>query len=94
MDPVLGRTISMKILGIWDEHDAGAALIEGDNILFAENEERFTRRELEVVFPERSINLHIWPRGHWRKGSRNLSETLSKGPDRAISVLPAGFFQM
>ncbi len=46
----------MKILGIWDGHDAGAALIEGDNILFAINEERLTRRKLEIAFPVRSVN--------------------------------------
>ncbi len=46
----------MKILGIWDGHDAGAALIEGDKILFAINEERLTRRKLEIAFPVRSVN--------------------------------------
>ena len=46
----------MKILGIWDGHDAGAALIEGDNILFAINEERLTRRKLEIAFPVKSVN--------------------------------------
>jgi carbamoyltransferase len=43
------------ILGIWDGHDAGAALIGGDEILFAVNEERLTRRKLEVGFPARAI---------------------------------------
>jgi len=46
----------MEILGIWDGHDSGAALIEGDKILFAVNEERLTRRKLEIAFPERSID--------------------------------------
>jgi len=46
----------MKILGIWDGHDSGAALIEGDRILFAINEERLSRRKLEIAFPERSIS--------------------------------------
>ncbi len=45
----------MKILGIWDGHDSGAALVEGDKILFAVNEERLSRRKLEITFPERSI---------------------------------------
>ena len=45
----------MKILGIWDGHDSGAALIDGDKILFAVNEERFTRRKLEIAFPTKSI---------------------------------------
>lgn len=45
----------MKILGIWDGHDSGAALIENNRILFAVNEERLTRRKLEIAFPFRSI---------------------------------------
>jgi carbamoyltransferase len=43
------------ILGIWDGHDAGAALLKGDQILFAINEERLTRRKLDVGFPRLSI---------------------------------------
>ena len=46
----------MKILGIWDGHDSGAALVEGNKILFSVNEERFTRRKLEIDFPVRSID--------------------------------------
>jgi len=45
----------MYILGIWDGHDCGAAIIEGNKIKVAVNEERFTRRKLEVGFPENSI---------------------------------------
>jgi len=45
----------MYILGIWDGHDAGAAIIEGDVIKVAFNEERLSRRKLEVGFPTLSI---------------------------------------
>jgi len=45
----------MYVLGIWDGHDAGAALLEDSNILFAINEERLSRRKLEVGFPDLSI---------------------------------------
>lgn len=45
----------MYILGIWDGHDCGAAIIEGDEIKVAVNEERFTRRKLEIGFPTNSI---------------------------------------
>jgi len=47
------------ILGIWDGHDAGAALIAGDRILFAVNEERLTRRKLEAGFPFLSIKASL-----------------------------------
>jgi len=43
------------ILGIWDGHDAGAALVHGTQVIFAINEERLSRRKLEIKFPERSI---------------------------------------
>jgi carbamoyltransferase len=43
------------ILGIWDGHDSGAAIIKGDKVLIAVNEERLTRRKLEIKFPEKSI---------------------------------------
>jgi carbamoyltransferase len=43
------------ILGIWDGHDSGAAIIKDNNILVALNEERLTRRKLEILFPEHSI---------------------------------------
>ena len=45
----------MNILGIWDGHDSGAALLQDGRLLFAVNEERLTRRKLEIVFPARSI---------------------------------------
>ncbi len=45
----------MNILGIWDGHDAGAALIVNGRLAAAVNEERFTRRKLEINFPIRSI---------------------------------------
>lgn len=46
----------MYILGIWDGHDSGAAIIKGNEILVAINEERLTRRKLEINFPYKSID--------------------------------------
>ncbi len=45
----------MLILGIWDGHDAGAAIIENNEIKVAINEERLTRRKLDIGFPVNSI---------------------------------------
>jgi carbamoyltransferase len=45
----------LNILGIWDGHDSGAALLQDGRLVFAVNEERLTRRKLEIVFPTRSI---------------------------------------
>ena len=43
------------ILGVWDGHDAGAAVLVGSRIAFAINEERLSRRKLEIGFPRKSI---------------------------------------
>lgn len=45
----------MYVLGIWDGHDSGAALVDDDKVIFAANEERYTKRKLEVKFPTNSI---------------------------------------
>jgi carbamoyltransferase len=45
----------LNILGIWDGHDAGAAFLVGGRLVAAVNEERLTRRKLEVRFPKSSI---------------------------------------
>ena len=45
----------MYILGIWDGHDSGAAIVSDKRVLAAVNEERVSRRKLEVDFPEKSI---------------------------------------
>ena len=45
----------MIILGIWDGHDSGAAVLIDGQLAAAVNEERFTRRKLEVRFPYHSI---------------------------------------
>jgi carbamoyltransferase len=45
----------VNILGIWDGHDAGAALLVDGTLVAAVNEERFTRRKLEVALPVHSI---------------------------------------
>jgi carbamoyltransferase len=47
----------VNILGVWDGHDAGAALFVDGTLAAAVNEERFTRRKLEVTFPLHSIRV-------------------------------------
>lgn len=49
----------MYVLGLWDGHDAGAALLEDDKIVFASNEERYTKRKLEIKFPYNSITAAL-----------------------------------
>jgi carbamoyltransferase len=47
--------LTVNILGIWDGHDSGAALLQDGRLRFAVNEERLSRRKLEVRFPAQSI---------------------------------------
>ncbi len=47
--------ILVNILGIWDGHDSGAAVLVDGRVVAAVNEERFTRRKLEVRFPLSAI---------------------------------------
>ncbi|MCL5102388.1 MAG: hypothetical protein M1544_03470 [Candidatus Marsarchaeota archaeon] len=49
----------MYVLGLWDGHDSGAALIEDGEIVYAANEERFTKRKLEMKFPYHSIKAAL-----------------------------------
>jgi carbamoyltransferase len=46
----------MHILGIWDGHDAGACIVEDGRVRVAVNEERLTRKKLDIGFPVNSIN--------------------------------------
>lgn len=49
----------MYILSLWDGHDSGASLIRDNAILYAANEERFTKRKLEIKFPYNSIRAAL-----------------------------------
>lgn len=49
------RAAPVTVLGIWDGHDSGAALLVDGAIVAAVNEERFSRRKLEVRFPAAAI---------------------------------------
>jgi carbamoyltransferase len=46
----------VNVLGIWDGHDSGAALLRDGRLRFAVNEERLSRRKLEIRFPTRAID--------------------------------------
>ncbi len=79
----------MYILGIWDGHDCGAALIktEGNKteIVAAANEERFSRRKLEIGFPVDSIEFCLSQAGispdqvkHVAVTTMDLAKTLTR----------------
>ena len=45
----------MYVLGVWDGHDAGACIVENGVIRVAINEERLTRKKLDIRFPDNAI---------------------------------------
>jgi carbamoyltransferase len=49
----------MFILGIWDGHDSGISILKDDKVLFAVNEERLSRRKLDISFPQKSIEYSL-----------------------------------
>ena len=49
----------MFILGIWDGHDSGISILKDDKIFFSINEERLSRRKLDISFPEKSIEYSL-----------------------------------
>ena len=76
----------MFILGIWDGHDAGAALLKGDRILFALNEERLTRRKLEVGFPRHAISACLNHAGISTSDIREIAVSTSD-PSKTLTRL-------
>lgn len=45
----------MYVLGVWDGHDAGAALVRDNKVIYAADEERFTKRKHEMKFPFNAV---------------------------------------
>lgn len=75
----------MYILGIWDGHDAGAAIVKGNKVLAAVNEERFSKLKLHVGFPYESIKcclsmLNLRPNDihHVAVNTADLAKTLTR----------------
>ncbi|MCG6552510.1 MAG: hypothetical protein L7F77_09300 [Candidatus Magnetominusculus sp. LBB02] len=75
----------MRILGIWDGHDAGAAVVSEGTIEFAINEERLSGRKLDVGFPTLSIEaclnyLNLTPDDidHISSSTTDFSKTLTR----------------
>jgi carbamoyltransferase len=72
------------IIGIWDGHDAGAALIVDGHIQLAINEERLGARKLEIGWPTRSLALlrehagPLWNDAHFAITTSDPAKTLTR----------------
>ncbi|MFA6318426.1 MAG: carbamoyltransferase C-terminal domain-containing protein [Elusimicrobiota bacterium] len=75
---------SDAILGVWDGHDSGAALLVGGRLVAAANEERFTRRKLEIHFPEASIRFCLAQAG-LEPGALRRAAFSTADPSRALT---------
>ncbi|KWT86928.1 carbamoyltransferase C-terminal domain-containing protein [Candidatus Magnetominusculus xianensis] len=87
----------MYILGIWDGHDAGAAVLHDGRIAFAINEERLSRRKLDAGFPKLSIEaclsyLNLTPQDIdcISSSTTDFSKTLT----RAFPVLKEQYYML
>lgn len=71
------------VIGVWDGHDAGAALIVGGRVVLALNEERLSGRKLDVGMPWRALQamrdaasgLH---RIAWAPTTSDFAKTLTR----------------
>jgi carbamoyltransferase len=81
----------LPILGIWDGHDAGAAVVDESErrILCAANEERFTRRKLEVRFPDHAIEACLREAGLARKDVEEVAVSTSDPAKTLTRVFPS-----
>ena len=79
----------MNILGIWDGHDSGAALLVDGRLRFAVNEERLTRRKLEIAFPSRSIEMCL-ARAGLRPDQIDLVAATTSDPAKTLGRLWPG----
>ncbi len=73
----------MNVLGIWDGHDAGAALLQDGRLRFAVNEERLTRRKLEIRFPTQSIEACLTS-ANLRPGDIDLVAASTSDPAKTL----------
>lgn len=71
----------LRVLGLHDGHDSGVVLLEDGHILYAANEERFSRKKFHWGFPHLSL--------------QNLFETTKIAPENIAQVAVSGqsFFE-
>lgn len=77
-------TSPSSIVGVWDGHDAGAALIMDGRVVLALNEERLGARKLEVGWPTRCLERirteagPRWSEAHFAVTTSDPAKTLTR----------------
>jgi carbamoyltransferase len=78
----------MFILGIWDGHDSGISILKDDKVLFAVNEERLSRRKLDISFPQKSIEYSLNYLGLKKEGIEVIAFSTSEFAKTLWRIFP------
>lgn len=82
------------VVGVWDGHDAGAALIIDGKVVLALNEERLTGRKLEVGFPTQAIAAMRAAAGNRRIAWAPCTSDPAKTLTRVFPSLKENYYQL
>ncbi|MDB6093437.1 MAG: carbamoyltransferase HypF [Verrucomicrobia bacterium] len=82
------------VIGVWDGHDAGAALVIDGRVVLALNEERLTGRKLEVGFPTRSIAAMRAAAGNRRIAWAPCTSDPAKTLTRIFPSMKENYYQL
>jgi carbamoyltransferase len=88
--------VIMYTIGVWDGHDSGAVLLKDGEIAYAANEERFTKRKLEINFPSNAISAAIRNAGIKPTDIERAAFTtteFSKTIERVFPIIKENYYQ-
>ena len=72
-------------LGISDSHDAGICILHNDQLIYAINEERISRKKYQSGFPHKSISNFLHK---FNVNPKQISHVCVAGVARTISDIP------
>lgn len=82
------------VIGVWDGHDAGAALVIDGRVALALNEERLSRRKLDVGFPTRALAALRRAAGSRRIAWAPTTSDFAKTLTRTFPSMKENYYQL
>jgi len=82
------------VIGVWDGHDAGAALVIDGRVALALNEERLSRRKLDVGLPTRALAAMRRAAGHRRIAWAPTTSDFAKTLTRTFPSMKENYYQL
>lgn len=82
------------VIGVWDGHDAGAALVIDGQVVLALNEERLSRRKLDVGFPARAVEAMREAAGGRRIAWAGCTSDPAKTLTRAFPSMKEDYYKL